>query len=329
MEELRALHVAHVAQGSHQGRQVVAVDRADVIPAELLEQGAGDQHALGVFLGAPGDLPGPGQAREHLLAALAHAAIGAAGEDLRQVVGEPADVVRDRHVVVVEDHQHVGVDFRGVVECLEGHAGGQRTVADHGHRLTLLALQAGGDGHAQGGADGGAGVADAEGVVLALCAAREGRQAVLLAQGAHQLAALGEDLVRIGLVADVPDQAVVRSVEDVVQGNGQLDHAEAGAEMTAGLADGIQQVLAQLVGQGFQVRLAQPAQFGRRRGAVEQGRGGALAGNLMERLRHQAVVMQSGEASSLPDAPAAPKQGSPYLCRDFRRPVGQLRRSTM
>lgn len=121
-------------------------------------------------------------------------------------------------------------------------------------------------------------MADAEGVVLALCAAREGRQAVLLAQGAHQLAAFGEDLVRIGLVADVPDQAIVRSVEDVVQGDGQLDHAEAGAEMTAGLPDGIQQVLAQLVGQGFQVRLAQPAQFGRRRGAVEQGRGGALAG---------------------------------------------------
>jgi hypothetical protein len=40
--------------------------------------------------------------------------------------------------------------------------------------------------------------------------------------------------VRIGLVADVPDEPVVRRVEDVVQRDGQFDDAEAGAEMAAG-----------------------------------------------------------------------------------------------
>src|SRR5690606_30648270 len=61
----------------------------------------------------------------------------------------------------------------------------QCAIADHGNRLALLALQAGGDGHAQRRADGGAGVADAEGVVLAFRATREGGQAVLLAQAGH------------------------------------------------------------------------------------------------------------------------------------------------
>ena len=42
----------------------------------------------------------------------------------------------------------------------------------------------------------------------------------------HALAPAGEDLVRIGLVADVPDHAVVRRVEDVVQRDRQLDRAE-------------------------------------------------------------------------------------------------------
>ena len=41
------------------------------------------------------------------------------------------------------------------------------------------------------------------------------------------VAPAGQDLVRIGLVADVPDEAVVRRVEDVVQRDRQLDRAEA------------------------------------------------------------------------------------------------------
>ena len=288
MEELRAVEVAHVAQGGDQGRQVVAVDGADVVPAQFLEQGAGHQHALGVFLGAAGDFPGAWQAREDLLAAFAHARIGAAGEDLGQVVGQAADVARDRHVVVVEHHQHVGADFRGVVERLEGHAGGQRTVTDHRDGLALFAFQTRGDRHAQGGADRGAGMTDAEGVVLALDPARKGGQAVLLAQGAHALAAAGEDLVRIGLVAHVPDQPVVRCVVDVVQGDGQFDHAEAGAEVPAGAADAVQQLLAQFVGKLFEFRLAQSAQLLGGRRSVKNGRRGAHPRNLMERLGHQA-----------------------------------------
>ena len=51
---------------------------------------------------------------------------------------------------------------------------------------------------------------------------------------AHALAPAGEDLVRIGLMADIPDQLVVGRVEDIVQRHGQLDHAEAGAQMPAG-----------------------------------------------------------------------------------------------
>ncbi|MCY1184829.1 hypothetical protein D9M73_255530 [compost metagenome] len=73
-----------------------------------------------------------------------------------------------------------------------------------------------------------------------------------------------------------------------MQGDGQFHHAEAGTEMPAGLADGIEEVLAQLVGQGFQLRLAEPAQLIRRYRAVEQGRDGAFAGNLVERRGHQA-----------------------------------------
>ena len=89
-------------------------------------------------------------------------------------------------------------------------------------------------------------MADAEGVVFALGAQREGRQAAVLLDGVQLFAPAREYLVRVGLVADIPDQAVVRGVVDVVQRNGQFDRAEAGGEVAAAGADGLDQELAQL-----------------------------------------------------------------------------------
>ena len=88
----------------------------------------------------------------------------------------------------------------------------------------------------------------AERVVFALGALGEAGEPAALAQRADAVAAAGEDLVRIGLVADVPDQPVGRRVEDVMQRHRQLDHAEAGAKMTAGDGDGVDRLLPQFVG---------------------------------------------------------------------------------
>ena len=88
----------------------------------------------------------------------------------------------------------------------------------------------------------------AERIVVALGALGETGQAAAGAQGADAVAAAGQDLVRIGLMADVPDQAVARRVEDVMDRRGQFDDAEAGAEMAAGDRDRIDGFLAQLVG---------------------------------------------------------------------------------
>ena len=69
----------------------------------------------------------------------------------------------------------------------------------------------------------------AERIIFALGALGEARQAAALAQRADPVAPAGQDLVRIGLVANVPDQLVGGGVEHVVQRNGQLDHAQARA----------------------------------------------------------------------------------------------------
>src|SRR3546814_17511499 len=93
-------------------------------------------------------------------------------------------------------------------------------------------------------------MADAEGVVLALLALGERRHAVLVLDGVDRVAAAGEDLVRVGLVADVPEDAVVGGVVHRVQGDGQLAHAEAGPELTARIAAPFHQAGPQSVGYG-------------------------------------------------------------------------------
>ena len=95
----------------------------------------------------------------------------------------------------------------------------------------------------------------AERIVFALGALGETGQSAALAHGADAVAPAGQDLVRIGLMADVPDQLVVRGVEDVMQGDGQLDHAEAGAEMAAGHRHRTDGFGPQLVCHALQVRI--------------------------------------------------------------------------
>ena len=89
----------------------------------------------------------------------------------------------------------------------------------------------------------------AERIVFALAALGKAAEAAALAQGADAVPPAGDDLVRIGLMADVPDQPVLRRVEDVVQRDRQLDHAEARPEMTAGAAYRVDHLGAQLIRQ--------------------------------------------------------------------------------
>ena len=110
----------------------------------------------------------------------------------------------------------------------------------------------------------------AERVVLAFAALGETGQPTFLAQRADAIAPAGQYLVRIGLVADIPDQAVVGRVEDVVQRDGQLDDAEAGAEMAAGDRHCFDQLGAQFGGQLRQVGLGKRAQIGRNADLVQK-----------------------------------------------------------
>src|SRR5690606_26308615 len=93
--------------------------------------------------------------------------------------------------------------------------------------------------------------------------------AVLLLDGVDAVAASGEDLVRVGLVADVPDQQLPGRVVEVMQGDGQLDHAQAGAEVATAAADRLDQVATQLLRDRGQLGLVEAAQV---HGRIDAGK---------------------------------------------------------
>ena len=112
----------------------------------------------------------------------------------------------------------------------------------------------------------------AERVVLALRPFRKPGQAAALTERANAVAATSEDLVRIALVADVPDQTVIRGVEYVVQRHRQLDDTEPCAEMATGLCDRVDGFRTQFVGKLFKLIGRQVFEIARDVDAVEQGR---------------------------------------------------------
>ena len=188
-----------VAQRREQRREIVPVDGADVVEAELLEERARHDQSLDVLLRAPRELPHRRHPAQSLPAALAHARVELSGEHLGEALGERAHVGRDGHLVVVEHDEKIGLDIARVVERFEGHAAGQASVADDRHHPAWRGAVPGSDRHAQRRAHRGAGMADAEGVEGALRAPGKGSETPPLAhRGASDRGA------RTGSCADRP-----------------------------------------------------------------------------------------------------------------------------
>ena len=98
-------------------------------------------------------------------------------------------------------------------------------------------------------------------VVLGLATTRETAHATQLAKGVEAIETAGQQLVGVGLVAGVPDDAVGGAVEDAVEGDGELHHAERAAEVAAGGGHGIDDLAAELRAQGPGLRVADVVQF--------------------------------------------------------------------
>jgi hypothetical protein len=86
-------------------------------------------------------------------------------------------------------------------------------------------------------------------IVNALLPARISGEAAELAKCLEAVDSASEDLVRIRLVPDVPDEVILGAVEGTVEGNCQLHHPEVRRQVATGLGEAIDQECPNIVGQ--------------------------------------------------------------------------------
>ena len=145
----------------------------------------------------------------------------------REVRRERADRRADRHLVVVEHDQQLRLALADVVERLERQPAHQRRVADDDRDPLEAVAQVARLGQALGDRQAGAGVAAVEHVVGRLATAAGSRRRRRAGAASRSAQAAGQQLVRVGLVAGVPDDPVARRLEQPVQRDRQLDDARA------------------------------------------------------------------------------------------------------
>ena len=176
-----------------------------------------------------------------------------AGDDLVQVAGNRADVLVDGPLVIVQHHdQALGV-VSDIVQRLVGNPAGEGRVSGHGDDVFLAARLVAGDGHAERRRERRAGVARAVAIVRAFGAQHEAVQAAGSADGVELLLAPGQQLVDVGLVAHVEQEAVLGCVENVVHRDGEFHHAQVRTEVPAVVGKHGDQLFADLLGKNFQL----------------------------------------------------------------------------
>ena len=144
-----------------------------------------------------------------------------------------AEILGDRHFIVVEHDDEVASLLGSVVQAFERHTGTERAVADHGDDVVGLAAGVTRLRQAAGKGDGGAGVAEHELVMLAFLRIRETGGFTGAGRIEIGLCAAGQHLMHVALMRHIEHDAVVGGVEDAVQGDGGLHQAEIGTDMAA------------------------------------------------------------------------------------------------
>ena len=248
------VEAAGIAQCHLDGVLVVAVDRSDVLQAQIGEHHLRGDRVLDARLDAVhalvAELADQRHAADSLAALLEDLLVAGLQAQRGEVIGEAADGRRVAAAVVVDD-DHDGTARGGdVVQCLPAHAAGQRSVADDRDDMAVAVPgQLERLGEPVGIRQCRARVAGLDPVVVAFRTRRIARQAVLLAQRVELVAPTGQHLVYVGLMTGVEDDRIVGRVEYPVQRQRELDDAEVRAEVTSGCSDLVDQELSDLVSQ--------------------------------------------------------------------------------
>ena len=250
------MNVLDLGQHVDEAGEVVAIERAEVFDAEAFEDLAGPE---GVLDAVADHVPGAfdrvayrrGQLVHDPLGKLLGLFVGGADADAFEVLGESALRIADAHAVVVQNDQHLTPQCSGAVQALEGQAVHDGGIADDGNDVVRTADLLVAAGHADRRADRCSSVADGEQVIGRFFGGRKSAHRALLAKLGKLCGSSRQELMRVALVAHVPEKPVraggIRAkVVDVMQRDRQLDHPQVRGQVAAVLRDRVEDHIAHL-----------------------------------------------------------------------------------
>ena len=201
---------------------VVSVHRAEVVKPHVLEIITAVERVLDGLLGvthrAEKPIANQGQALERTGYALFSRKISGSGAQTSHVRGEAADVLRDRHLILVnnDDEPQTGGH---VVKGLVDHAAGKGSVSHHRHGVCVPPCHTVSLGKAKRRRQRGGAMPCAKAVIFTLRALGKARQATASAERAKGFIAPSQQFMDVALMADVKNNMIARAVKHAVYGN--------------------------------------------------------------------------------------------------------------
>src|SRR6266852_5281094 len=102
---------------------------------------------------------------------------------------------------------------------------------------------------------------DAEGVVFTLVTRRKGRQPIFKLDSSQLFSPAGQHLVWIRLVSHIPKKAIIRSLINIVQGDGKFHRTESRGKVPSLLTYRVDKVTPQLCRDALKHAERQPSQI--------------------------------------------------------------------
>ena len=237
MDQHGVIEFFDVLQGLNQLRQVMTVDWADIFETKGLEHHCRCKEPLEGILHLAchmeNILANSVKTAKERLYVLLEPMNKFTGGGSAEKTGKCPDILGNRHLIVIEDHNQVLVQSPGMVHSFKGNAACHGAVTDHRQHLVLAAIQVTPYRKTGGCRDGGGGMPHIKGIVGRFGTFGKSADPVQCPQGCKTVAAPGQDLVGIGLMPHIPDDLVLRGVEHTMQGDRQLHHTKRRGDVAA------------------------------------------------------------------------------------------------
>ena len=232
MQQLRTLHVLYLTENAHKLSDIIAVEGTEVPDVHSLEN---------VLLMADGTLQGIVQpddtfsalVRKHTLVVQPPASlepqpvVSLVSVEVQQILLHTTHGMVDGHIIVIENDKQVVRVARNIVQTLVSQSAAHGAIADDSHHMAVLVLQLCSHCHTQRSRNGVRRMPAGERIVVALQWGRERTEPAQLPVFRELVAASCQNLVPVGLMSDIPDEAVLRSVEHIMAGDGYLNSTQA------------------------------------------------------------------------------------------------------